>query len=63
MIFRARSHRSYFNPRSPCEERRPTGQDHYRRDPISIHAPRVRSDGWDEDLGNREVLLQSTLPV
>ena len=35
---------NYFNPRSPCGERRHGRRDHRRVQPISIHAPRVGSD-------------------
>ena len=34
----------YFNPRSPCGERRPAPRCPHQRPSISIHAPRVGSD-------------------
>ena len=35
---------NYFNPRSPCGERRMATDEYYRAAQISIHAPRVGSD-------------------
>ena len=52
-----------FNPRSPCGERR---EFHFEWEPmqeISIHAPRVGSDGQWEDAYEPEPEFQSTLPV
>ncbi len=39
--------RPYFNPRSPCGERRSYAINDKRRDPISTHAPRAGSDVTD----------------
>ena len=53
----------YFNPRSPCGERR--GKRYLSRDCgfISIHAPRVGSDDCRATVGKKGLGFQSTLPV
>ena len=37
----------YFNPRSPCGERRPAKREREHHRGISIHAPRAGSDAFD----------------
>ena len=44
----------YFNPRSPCGERRPNNWDNVQAYSISIHAPRVGSDKQDHAHPGRE---------
>ena len=58
-----RSATSYFNPRSPCGERREYKRGKPRTRKISIHAPRVGSDAMLELPCADEVTFQSTLPV
>ena len=55
--------RQYFNPRSPCGERRFTLYDVAAALYISIHAPRVGSDDTMTAHGIAHGLFQSTLPV
>ena len=54
---------SDFNPRSPHGERQVIPSPNARRVSISIHAPRMGSDGYDPlRTGDRSV-FQSTLPA
>ena len=53
----------YFNPRSPCGERRWPQQGHAEATFISIHAPRVGSDGLPRGGRSPGSSFQSTLPV
>ena len=52
----------YFNPRSPDGERRHQRGRHHRRRSISIHAPRMGSDGLTIDNAKRIMTFQFTLP-
>ena len=53
----------YFNPRSPCGERRTTNGWWTWLPPISIHAPRVGSDLSAVERQKALAEFQSTLPV
>ena len=53
----------YFNPRSPCGERRDDGKAYMMEQLISIHAPRVGSDVQVVCMANANTIFQSTLPV
>ena len=57
-----RLHR-HFNPRSPCGERPSYRSSALSRFSISIHAPRVGSDGTGLERLHRKEVFQSTLPV
>ncbi len=53
----------YFNPRSPCGERRRTRRCQRSTARISIHAPRAGSDHRQARPASRQWIFQSTLPV
>ena len=53
----------HFNPRSPCGERPAALGQFNRLHCISIHAPRVGSDGQTWTLMPETFIFQSTLPV
>ena len=53
----------YFNPRSPCGERHLAPHHTSPLGKISIHAPRVGSDGRDSSTIAAHGRFQSTLPV
>ena len=53
----------YFNPRSPCGERRKIRRAVMRDLCISIHAPRAGSDRLRGEDGWEGEIFQSTLPV
>ena len=55
--------RSYFNPRSPCGERRSTTSIWAQSTSISIHAPRAGSDDCADGKRRIRSAFQSTLPV
>ena len=53
----------YFNPRSPCGERQHVRYGHFDSGNISIHAPRVGSDSYQQSCMAFCFEFQSTLPV
>ena len=53
----------YFNPRSPCGERRSTQKPAQNHQDISIHAPRAGSDHRRPCVALHRHEFQSTLPV
>ncbi len=55
--------KSYFNPRSPCGERRFPSHLFRHKHLISIHAPRAGSDSMRKPHIRPEQSFQSTLPV
>ena len=61
MLHRESTH--YFNPRSPCGERRDPVLQPRSAGRISIHAPRAGSDRVISDAHRIKILFQSTLPV